>query len=428
MTILRDISFLWSMLHVVALFLLLFQPRYSWRTTLIAGFAGAGVLLVVNVLAMYWLGHGIIMSIAFFTCTIPSLVLFFVLSKYRDGRYFFLFCLTDTVCFWLLQATNFLDRLAGGTYLVLLVSRLILFPLVELIFWRYLRRPYLELQEKQSRGWWTFTAIGAVYYLLIMATCVPVGAGMPDTAGLLRILLVMALMPLTYLTILHSLWQQMQIYENRWQIDLQRQNYNAICQKLELGRIYRHDMRHHLIVLDGMLRQGDTSAARQYVGELSGKLASLAQTVWCANTAVNAVLAAYFTQAEETGCQVKAEVRVPAQLPYGEMDLCIILANTLENAIRACWEVPQDKRLLRLKLELTDNQRLTLFVENACSQLVTFGPDGLPVTSQSDSEHGLGLRSVQGVARRHRGLMRCQCEEGKFLLWVALFPREQQGD
>ena len=255
MTILRDISVLWSMLHVVALFLLLFQPRYSWRTTLIAGFAGAGVLLVVNVLAMYWLGHGIIMSIAFFTCTIPSLVLFFVLSQYRDGRYFFLFCLTDTVCFWLLQATNFLDRLAGDTYLVLLVSRLILFPLVELIFWRYLRRPYLELQEKQSRGWWTFTAIGAVYYLLIMATCVPVGAGMPDTAGLLRILLVMALMPLTYLTILHSLWQQMQIYENRWQIDLQRQNYNAICQKLELGRIYRHDMRHHLIVLDGMLRQ-----------------------------------------------------------------------------------------------------------------------------------------------------------------------------
>jgi len=151
MTILRDISFLWSMLHVVALFLLLFQPRYSWRTTLIAGFAGAGVLLVVNVLAMYWLGHGIIMSIAFFTCTIPSLVLFFVLSKYRDGRYFFLFCLTDTVCFWLLQATNFLDRLAGDTYLVLLVSRLILFPLVELIFWRYLRRPYLELQEKQMK-------------------------------------------------------------------------------------------------------------------------------------------------------------------------------------------------------------------------------------------------------------------------------------
>ena len=91
MTILRDISFLWSMMHVVGLFLLLFEPRYSWRLTLTAGFAGAGILLSVNMMAMFWLGHGIIMSIAFFTCTIPTLVLFYVLSKYRDGRFFFLF-------------------------------------------------------------------------------------------------------------------------------------------------------------------------------------------------------------------------------------------------------------------------------------------------------------------------------------------------
>ena len=92
-TIFRDISFLWSMLHVVGLFLLLFEPRYSWRTTFIAGFAGAGSLLVFNVLAMFWMGHSIIMHIAFFTCTIPTLLLFFGLSKYRDGRFFFLLCL-----------------------------------------------------------------------------------------------------------------------------------------------------------------------------------------------------------------------------------------------------------------------------------------------------------------------------------------------
>ena len=72
------------MIHVVALFLLLFEPRYSWRTTLLAGFAGASTLLIVNVLAMLWLGHGIIMTLAFFTCTIPTLILFLFLSKYRD--------------------------------------------------------------------------------------------------------------------------------------------------------------------------------------------------------------------------------------------------------------------------------------------------------------------------------------------------------
>ena len=110
MLILRDISFLWSMLHTVVLFLILFEPRCTWRTALTVGFAGVGTLLIVNVLLMYHFGGGIIMSVSFFTCTVPTLLIFFLLSKYRDGRFFFLFCLSDTVCFWLLQVTNFLDR------------------------------------------------------------------------------------------------------------------------------------------------------------------------------------------------------------------------------------------------------------------------------------------------------------------------------
>ena len=35
MTLLRDASFLWSMLHVVFVFLIFFEPRRSWRTTVI---------------------------------------------------------------------------------------------------------------------------------------------------------------------------------------------------------------------------------------------------------------------------------------------------------------------------------------------------------------------------------------------------------
>ncbi len=186
MTVLRDISFLWSMFHIIVFFLLLFEPRFPWPVTLTAGFAGAGVLLVVNVMTMFWQGSGIIMRAAFFTCTIPTLLLFFWLSKYRDGRFFFLFCLSDTLCFWILQITNFLDRMAGDTYLVMLITRLIAFPVVELLFWRYLRQPYLQLQRRLTQGWWLFAAIGATYYLLIMVTSVPVGRPMPGPEGLIR--------------------------------------------------------------------------------------------------------------------------------------------------------------------------------------------------------------------------------------------------
>ncbi len=422
MTVFRDISFLWSMIHIVALMLLLFEPRYSWRSTLLFGFTGAVGMLVFNMMAMLWKGHGIIMGIAFFTCTIPTFILFLVLSKYRDGRYVFLFCLTDTVCFWLLQVTNFLDRIAGDTYLVMLVSRLLVFPLAEFLFWKYLRRPFLELQRKMGRGWWLFAAIGGTYYLLIMFTSVPVGTPMPDLAGLIRILLVLLLMPLTYLTIFHSLWRQIQVFESSQQIELQRRDYSAICQKVEMGRIYRHDMRHHLVALEGMLQQGDSAGAQQYIQELGGKLVTLSQTVWCPHAAINAVLAGYLSQAEDAGCRVEVDVCIPAQMPYGEMDLCILLANTLENAVHACRGVAEGARWIRLKVEMTENSRLTLSVENPCPQPVAIDDSsGLPAVP-SEGEHGLGLRSVRSVVDKYGGLLRSQWKDGRFLLRAALFP------
>jgi len=61
-------------------------------------------------------------------------------------------------------------------------------------------------------------------------------------------------------------------------------------------------------------------------------------------------------------------------------------------------------------------------VGNTCSRPVEIGRDGLPVSTQKGEGHGLGLRSVKSIVERHNGLMRCQCEEEKFLLWAALFP------
>lgn len=421
MTILRDISFLVSMLHIILLFLLLFEPRYSWRATIIASFAGAAALTAVNLLLMAVLDVGI-MRIAFFTCTLPSMTLFFALSKYRDGRFFFLFCLTDTTCFWVLQITNLLDRLTGDVYVTLLVTRLILFPVIEWLIWRFLRRPYLALQENLTKSWWLFAATGAVYYLLIMVTSVPVDYGMPDAVGMVRILLVLVLMPLTYLTILRSLWRQMQVYEGARQMELQRRDYEAIRGKMELGRVLRHDMHHHLVALEGLLQQGDSGGALKYVQDLGGRLDTLTQKVWCASPAVNAVLSAYIAQAEQGGCTVETDVRLPAELPYSEMELCVLLANVLENAVHACHGLSQGKKELRLSLKQGEGGRLTLSVDNPCPNPVEFGADGLPIPGGRKDGHGLGLRSAKAVAERYGGFLDCCWADGRFLLRAALFP------
>ena len=256
--------------------------------------------------------------------------------------------------------------------------------------------------------------------MLVMVS-VPVDDPMPGWKGVLLLLLVLALMPLTYLSILHSLWRQMRMYENVRLMEVQRQDYDALCQKIEVGRIYRHDMRHHLAAVESMLQQEDSGGALQYIRALSGGLEELAEPVRCANPAVNAVLTACIVQAANVGCTVETRLRVPEQLPFEETDLCVILANALENAIHACQELPEDQRQIYLSVELTENRRLLISVENPCLQPVPFGPDGLPKVPHREG-HGLGLQSVKRVTEKYGGLFRCQWEEGRFLFRTVLMP------
>ena len=180
-------------------------------------------------------------------------------------------------------------------------------------------------------------------------------------------------------------------------------------------------MRHHLVALEGMLRQGDSAGAEEYVQELGGKLAALTQTVWCPHAAINAVLAGYISQAEDARCRTEVDVRIPAELPYQEMDVCILLANTVENAVNACRDVGEGERWIKLKLELTENKRLLLQVENGCPTPVELDSSGLPA-APSEGEHGIGLRSVRSIVEKYSGLLRSQWSDGCFCLQATLFP------
>ncbi len=221
-----------------------------------------------------------------------------------------------------------------------------------------------------------------------------------------------------------EVWFSLRQPFRRWgqEVELQSRDYRAVRQKMELGRIYRHDLHHHLAALDAILsREAGGEDARRYIRDLRGALSETSPESWCASGSINAMLSAYISQARENGCQVEAEIQLPELFPFDEIDLCVMLANALENAVNACRELPEEKRYIRLSAELTDNQRFILTVENACACKVDFGPDGLPAVA-SRPGHGLGLRSISAVVEKYRGLLRCQCPDGAFILRTVLFP------
>ena len=132
------------------------------------------------------------------------------MSKDKKGKFFFTFCVADTVALWIIAVTNLLDFYLGGRrYILMLAGRLILFPLAEWLAYRYLRQPYKELQESVNDGWGLFAGMTAVYYVLltISANFPTVVTKRPEDMPVF--LLILLLMPMTYATIFAAMYRQL---------------------------------------------------------------------------------------------------------------------------------------------------------------------------------------------------------------------------
>ena len=92
MPILRDLSIMWSMLHVIVLFAFLYESRYTARKTMILTLIFMLPLMVFNAIACVKLGTVRYANLILLLCTLPSLIFFYILAKNRDGRFFFTFC------------------------------------------------------------------------------------------------------------------------------------------------------------------------------------------------------------------------------------------------------------------------------------------------------------------------------------------------
>lgn len=285
-----------------------------------------------------------------------------------------------------------------------------------LAVYRFFQKPFRACAGDMGEDWASILFLPVM--LLALYSFLLADAG--GTAMLFLLFFTALAAVLATARLISSLSVRRQARDAQLQIEALRQDYTLLQKKLELGRRYRHDARHHMLTLSALLQQGDGDAALDYVSRWQGQLAQTEQRSWCRSPVVNAVISAYQAQAEEAGGALEAEVSLPEDLPFEETDLCVALANALENAVHACKAMPEGEPWrIKLELALAGHRRLTLRTENPCPAPVEFDSSGFPVTQQGEG-HGQGLRSIAAVAEKYHGLFRCSCADGVFKLRMVL--------
>ena len=405
MTLLRNISVIWSYIHVLILFVFLFESRYSRKKTLLLTAAFMGPLCVANVLAYILLGPERAAQIVMLTCSVPSAIFFYVIAKNRDGRFFFTFCLADTVTYELIVITMLIDYyLAGNQYVFMLISRLLVFPAIELLVWKKLRKSYLELQQSVKRGWGAFAIVSAIFYILLIVMSVVPTVITERSDDLLALILVLIVMPLMYWNIFQVLVRQQKLYQTEEQARILRLQADMLTQQTERVeeaknqlRISRHDLRHQLRTASGMLEKGLIEETQQYLSDADKLLDEAKVPHWCANPILDAVFGVYFRRAEAEGIRVDANLSIPDELPIDAAELSTVFANALENAIQACKQLPQEQRYIRCKC--LSYPQFMFQISNPYAGTVKLDNKGLPVSDKRG--HGIGIRSIAAFCEKH---------------------------
>ncbi len=165
----------------------------------------------------------------------------------------------------------------------------------------------------------------------------------------------------------------------------------------EAARI-RHDARHHRLLIEEYIKNGDTDKLLSYVKQYEEDVNSTTNSFICGNEAIGNILSLYAKRAAKENIQVSMNVSVDQDIAIRDIDLVAILANLFENAIHGCIHSKAPRQEILVSIVQKKN-KLVMQCKNTCSNDIKFRK-GLPVSGTGE---GIGISSIIKTVSYYNG-------------------------
>lgn len=196
------------------------------------------------------------------------------------------------------------------------------------------------------------------------------------------------------------------------QFRLAQTEFASLRQLQQNAASYRHDMRHHFALLQGLASKEHIEGIKEYLQTAQSDMDAITPTRFCGNETVNLILSAFATKAKQGSIMLTVDAKLPDLLPFSDTELCSLLSNALENAIHACEQIPDsNKRIIRLRM-YSKNNKLCIDIRNIYQTEPVFH-QGLPVSKEQG--HGFGTKSMVHIVEKHSGVFQFSVKDGWFI-------------
>ncbi len=181
-------------------------------------------------------------------------------------------------------------------------------------------------------------------------------------------------------------------------------------------RSFRHDFKNHVICLRSLIESNEKEKALEYINEIEG-LSSVEKKQY--NTG-NIIIDALLNDKNDRAAAINTKIVFSGMVPttgISNVDLCIIMANAIDNAIEACGKDTSEKPK-EIKAEASFRQGYFFFnITNPIYESVEIKSNNTIATSKSDKDHhGFGVTNILRTVQKYDGEAELSADDNKFTL------------
>ena len=203
--------------------------------------------------------------------------------------------------------------------------------------------------------------------------------------------------------------QMVDVYTN--QLDVMQESQEHI-KKLQ------HDMKHHMIELSAMAQQNSNEDMVRYLANMEKFMLNPSEKVSTGNREIDGVLNYMLRRADELLDVMDIDIQIPKQLYSKNFNICVILGNLVDNAIRESSK--SDEKYLSVHVRVQKDVLLIL-IENSYANKVRKETDKFKTSQENIAIHGLGLESVRQVVESCEGDMKIEYTGNRFRVQVLIY-------
>ena len=319
------------------------------------------------------------------------------------------------------QAPRWFGFLAGAVLDSRLADHIFYIASVFLAYYflkRYVAGSVRQLMEKSTKSCLFLGGVPLFYYLFDYTTIIYTDVLYSGAEWAVRF------MPST-ISVFYFVFVILYYAETQKQANLQREKdmldaqfrlaqteFASLRQLQQNAAAYRHDMRHHFALLQGLASKEHIEGIKEYLRTAQSDMDAITPLRFCENETVNLILSAFATKAKQGSILLSVDAKLPDSLPFSDTELCSLLSNALENAIHACEQIPDsNKRIIQLRV-YSKNTKLCIDIRNSYQAEPIF-QQGLPVSKEQG--HGFGTKSMVHIVEKHGGVFQFSVKDGWFI-------------